>query len=103
MVLSDFFKGWLVGDFEPALFNSKDVEVGVKEYKANDYEPNHVHKLVLEYTVVLTGKVEMNGVVYEKGSIIKVEPNKPTDFRCLEDSITLVIKTPSIPTDKHLL
>ena len=28
--LEDFTKGWLVGDFEPSLIRSKDIEVAVR-------------------------------------------------------------------------
>ena len=30
--LQNFTKGWIVGDFEPTLFNNKDVEVSLKRY-----------------------------------------------------------------------
>jgi phosphoribulokinase len=103
MNLDNFFKGWLVGDFAPALFNSKDVEVGVKYYNKGDFEFSHVHKIITEYTIVLSGKVKMLDQIYEKGSIVKVEPGIYTSFECLEDAITLVIKNPSIPSDKHSL
>ena len=102
MNVNDFFKGWLVGDFLPCLFNSKDVEVGLKYYKNGDFESSHVHKIITEYTIVVFGKVSMNGVVYKERDIIKIEPNEYADFICLEDSATLVIKTPSIPSDKYL-
>ena len=100
--LSDYTKGWLVGDFDPALIKSKDIEVGIKEYKKGDTEQSHKHEIVTEYTIVLTGRVKMLHQEYEKGRIIKVDPGIWTSFEALEDSITLVIKTPSIPSDKHL-
>lgn len=102
MNLDEYFKGWLVGDFVPCLFNSKDVEVGLKYYKKGDFESSHVHKIITEYTIIVSGKVTMNGVEYKEKDIVKVAPNTYTDFVCLEDAITLVIKTPSIPTDKYL-
>jgi hypothetical protein len=100
--LENFTKGWLVGDFVPSLFQSKDIEIGIKKYNKDDFELNHVHNIVKEYTVILTGKVLMNNKVYSSGDIIIIEPKQYTDFKCLEESITLVIKTPSIPSDKHL-
>jgi hypothetical protein len=95
-------KGWLVGDFAPSLFTSKDVEVGVKYYKSGDFETRHVHKIITEYTIVLSGKVRMNDRVYGEKEIVTINPNESTDFECIEDAITLVIKTPSIPSDKHI-
>ena len=102
MNINEYIKGWLVGDFTPAIFNSKDIEVGVKYYKTGDYESRHVHKIITEYTIVLSGVVCMNDIQYDEKSIIKISPNESTDFHCVEDAITLVIKTPSIPSDKHI-
>lgn len=103
MNLNDFTKGWLVGDFLPAIIQSKDIEVGIKRYKSGDFEPRHVHNFVDEYTIILTGKVSMNGVEYVENDVVFIEKGLSTDFKCLEDSITLVIKTPSIPSDKEFV
>jgi hypothetical protein len=101
--LNDYTKGWLVGDFSPALIQSKDIEVGIKEYKKGDFETSHAHNIITEYTIVLTGRVKMIYQVFEKGQIIKIAPGIYTSFEALEDTITLVIKTPSIPSDKEVL
>lgn len=103
MNLNDFTKGWIVGDFLPAIINSKDIEVGVKKYKKGDVEKEHVHNIITEYTIILTGKVKMLNEVYFENDIVKIDPGVSTSFECLEDSITLVIKTPSIPSDKTIL
>ena len=103
MNLNEFTKGWLVGDFLPALIQSKDIEVGVKYYKSGDKESRHVHKFVDEYTIILSGKVQMNDIEYSSGEIVYIEKESSTDFLCVDDSITLVIKTPSIPTDKEFI
>lgn len=101
--ISFFTKGWLVGDFTPAIINSKDIEVGVKEYKAGTVEENHVHKITSEYTVVLFGVISMLGEEYQKGDIVFVPANTPNQFVSITDSMVLVIKTPSIPNDKYIL
>jgi hypothetical protein len=98
--LEDFTKGWFIGDFEPSLFNA-DFEVGIKEYKSGDKEDRHFHKLSKEYTVIVFGKVKMNGIEYIKGDIIEVNENQDTDFECLEDAVTVVVKTKSIKNDKY--
>ena len=43
--LKDFTKGWFVGNFDPTLIKTNDVEIGVKEYKAGDYESFHHHRI----------------------------------------------------------
>ena len=50
--IKDFVRGWFIGDFEPALVRSKDIEVAIQYYKAGDHEPKHVHKIAREITVV---------------------------------------------------
>ncbi len=101
--LKNMKKGWFIGDFEPSLFQTKAFEVAVKEYNARDYEECHFHKIATEFTVVIRGKVQMNGIQYQAGDIIIIEPNEVADFNCLEDgTVTVVVKIPSETGDKYL-
>lgn len=95
-------KGWFVGNFEPTLIKTNDVEVAVKEYRKGECEGRHYHKLSTEITVIASGKVRMNGVVYNKGDIIVIEPNQSADFEVLEDAITTVVKYPGANNDKYM-
>lgn len=100
--LNDMIKGWFVGCFEPTAMKSNDFEVAIKRYSAGDKEQSHTHKIATEITVIVEGRVKMNGVEYVKDDIIVIEPNNYTDFLCLEDTITVVVKTPSALGDKYL-
>lgn len=99
--LENMFKGWFIGEFEPSLYKTNDFEVGVKHYKEGDCEPSHFHKIATEFTVILDGRVEMNGNVYESGSIIKIPPNESTDFKALTNTKTVVVKIPGALNDKY--
>jgi quercetin dioxygenase-like cupin family protein len=99
--LDKMVKGWFVGNFDPTLIRTNDVEVAVKEYRKGEYERRHHHKLATEITVIALGKVRMNGVEYTKGDIIVIEPNEATDFEALEDTITTVVKYPGADYDKY--
>lgn len=99
--LKDYVKGWLVGDFEPSLFRSKDIEVGVKEYTAGTVEASHHHKIATEYTIVLSGIVNMLGQEFGEGDIVVIEPGVSNTFISVTDSTLLVIKTPSVMGDKY--
>lgn len=101
--LENFTRGWIVGDFEPNIVRSKDVEVMVRYYKAGDKEAKHVHKIADEITVIVSGKFKMNGDILEAGDIIHLSPNDPSDFECLEDGANAVVKRPSVMGDKYLL
>ncbi len=100
--LDDMVKGWFVGNFDPTLLKTNNVEVAVKEYKKGDYEEKHYHKIATEITVIVSGRVKMNGVEYSKGDIIVTEPNESTDFEALEDTVNTVVKYPGANDDKYL-
>jgi quercetin dioxygenase-like cupin family protein len=101
--LKDMLKGWLVGNFEPSLYKTDDVEVAVKNYKAGDKEEKHYHKIATEITIISDGKVRMNGTIYGTGDIITIEPGEATDFEVLEDTITTVVKLPCVKDDKFIV
>lgn len=101
MNIKHFTKGWLVGDFLPCLFNSKDVEIGIKYYKKGDRDENHYHKIATEYTIVIFGEVKMRNQTFVSGDIVMIEPNMENQFDCMEDACVVVIKTPSVIGDKY--
>lgn len=98
---NDLKKGWFVGDFDPTCFKSPEVEVAVKRYSAGDYEPSHHHKVAKELTFIVEGEVEMNGVRYNKGCIILMEPGESTDFEAISDAVNVVVKLPCVKNDKY--
>jgi uncharacterized protein YacL (UPF0231 family) len=100
--LSNMIGGWFIGNFEPSLFKTNEVEVAVKNYKMGDFENSHYHKIATEFTVIINGEVEMNGSNYKSGEIIKISPNIATDFKALTDVTTVVIKLPGASNDKYL-
>ncbi len=101
--LDDFIRGWFVGNFDPTLIKSDKIEVAVQRFKAGDCEPKHVHKVATEITVIASGRAEMSGVEYTEGDIIVIEPGYATDFRAIENTTTVVVKTPCVPSDKYLI
>lgn len=96
------FKGWFIGNFEPTLYKTSDFEVGVKSYKAGDYEEHHYHKIATEFTVIVNGRVKMNDEIFEAGDILKIDPNYVTNFEALTDVETVVVKIPGANNDKYL-
>lgn len=100
--LDDMVKGWFIGNFEPSLHKTNDVEVGIKKYKAGDEEGYHHHKIATEFTAILDGEVEMDGKNYKSGDIIKIEPNISTNFKALTDVTTVVVKIPGASDDKYI-
>lgn len=102
--LVDMVKGWFVGDFEPVALQTKQFEVACKYYAKGDYEASHVHKIATEITVIVSGSAKMNGTIYRRGDIVTIDPGEATDFAVLEDNtITVVVKTPSVMGDKYVV
>lgn len=102
--LENMVKGWFVGSFEPSLYNTEQVEVAVKYYKKGEQESLHYHKIATEITVVVSGKVCMNGKEFSAGDIITLSPGEVSDFYVLEDNTaTTVVKLPGARDDKYLV
>ena len=101
--LKNMVKGWFIGNFTPTLCATNDVEVAVKQYRAGDAEQAHYHKIATEFTVILSGKVRMNGMEYTKGDIVIMEPGDITDFKALEDTVNVVVKIPGANDDKFVV
>ena len=99
----DMFRGWFVGDFEPSSFKTKDCEVAHQKYKAGDYEQKHMHKVATEITSIIKGKVVMNGIEYQEGDIIVINPGEATDFKAITDAENIVVKVPCVKGDKYLV
>lgn len=94
-------KGWFIGNFNPTLFATEDVEVAVKKYAAGVSEKRHYHRVATEFTVIIEGEVEMNGERYVSGDIVVIAPFEKTDFIAITDAVTTVVKIPGAPNDKY--
>jgi hypothetical protein len=99
--LNEMVRGWFVGDFEPTVYRSSDVEVAVKVYAAGDREERHVHKVATELTAVVTGQVRMDGVDLGPGDIVELRPGVPSDFLALTDATVVAVKLPAVAGDKY--
>lgn len=98
--LADMTRGWFVGDFTPAAFQTDKCEIAIKSYKAGDGEASHRHAQATELTAVVSGLIEMNGQQFGPGDIVTIEPNEYCSFKCLNDAVTVVYKSASVRNDK---
>jgi len=101
--LADMTKGWFVGNFTPCCLPLDLCEVACKHYQRGDREARHVHRKSTELTLIVSGRIMMNGTKFEAGQIVKLAPGEPADFHALEDTVTVVVKSPSVPDDKFTL
>ena len=98
--LSEMRGGWFIGDFEPTCLRIGAFEAACKFYRAGVAEPRHLHRIATEFTVIASGRARMNGRELTTGDIVMLEPGVSADFEVLEDTITLVVKVPSVAGDK---
>jgi quercetin dioxygenase-like cupin family protein len=99
--LDDMTRGWFVGDFEPVVHRTSDVEVAVKSFAAGEAEERHVHRIATEITTIVSGSVRMDGVELHAGDIVEVRPGEPSDFLALTDAVVVAVKLPAAPGDKY--
>ena len=100
--IENFTNGWLVGDFQPALFNSSNIEVAIKSYSAQEQEASHYQLTAHEATLVISGECILAGYHLVTGDILVIPPLFPGEFKALQDCTVLAIKWPSLPDDKVL-
>ena len=101
MNIEDFTRGWIVGDFAPALVQTKDVEIGILDLPYGHKGDGHIHKLHVEHNLILSGTVRAKGELFFDGDIFTYYPGEKSDVEFFEDTKLLVIKTPATKGDKH--
>lgn len=101
--LDEFPTGWLVGDFEPVLFNRDNVEVAYHTHKANEFHDIHYHRESTEYNLIIEGLMEVNSKVMQKGDIFILSPYEVSESRFMTDVKLIVIRDNSEPGDKYVI
>jgi choline kinase len=98
--LGDMKRGWLIGDFEPSIHRTKDVEIGYLFHPKGQSWPAHVHNEADEMNVLIRGKMIMNNETINEKDIFIVKKGMLTRSVFLEDCEILCIKVPSNTCDK---
>jgi len=99
--LSNFFRGWIIGDFLPALLRTQDFEVGILRHTKGEIWPSHYHKIATEYNVLISGHMMLNGIEMIVNDVFVLNPGEVANPTFLEDCTLLVVKVPSLPKDKY--
>ncbi|GBQ86785.1 hypothetical protein AA13595_1982 [Gluconacetobacter johannae DSM 13595] len=99
--LDEMVKGWFVGAFVPSCLATDQCEVAIKRYAVGEKEDQHHHKVATEITAIVSGRVMMFEREWQAGDIITIEPGEATSFEALDNSVTVVVKMPSVAGDKY--
>lgn len=95
--------GWFVGDFDPSVFKNPFFEVAHQFHKKGNGEDFHCHKVTTEINYILKGNLLVSGKVLSDGDIFVYEAGEISDVVFLEDSDLIIVRYPSIPSDKHMV
>lgn len=100
--LENFYRGWVVGNFEPSLLQTKDFEVGILRHPKGEKWPAHYHKLATEYNILISGTMKLCNIELVAGDTFILEPYEIADPIFHEDCTIVCIKVPSSTTDKYM-
>lgn len=100
--LENFWKGWVIGNFEPSILKTDQFEVAVLHHHAGQCIPVHYQKIATEYNIMISGKMIVNDVAVTAGDVFVYEPMEITRVIVIQDTVVVCVKTPSIPEDKVL-
>ena len=99
--INDFTKGWFVGDFEPSIFKNPFFEVAHHTHKKGDDTFPHYHKVTNELNYIVSGWMSVSGHTLKGGDMWIYEPNEVSNVEFLSDVNLIVVRWPSIPSDKY--
>lgn len=99
--LENMFRGWFIGNFEPAILKTDQFEVGILFHPKGEKWPKHFHKEAIEINVLMAGKMIINNQLIGPGNIFLLEKNEIAEPEFLEDCTIVCVKTPSVPGDKY--
>ncbi len=107
--IDNFTNGWFIGDFKPSLFKNPLFEVAHQHHPKGKIGDEHFHKLTTEVTYIVKGSMVIKDKQSGKdqtlssGHMFTFFPNEISDVVFLEDSDLIVVRWPSIPSDKYMV
>lgn len=96
----DFTRGWIIGDFEPSLYRSKDFEICITRHLKGEESIPHFHTRSEEINVVIAGSLTVNGRSCVAGDVFIYDRGEISAVEFLSDTQLVVIRIPSAPGDK---
>lgn len=99
--LDDFLGGWIIGKFEPTLFEVENFELGIKKVKAGEKGDGHFHKETLEHTILIDCEAKNNGELIKPNGIITIQPNEKNHTEFLTSGTIICIKIGQCKNDKY--
>ena len=102
--IKDFKAGWFIGNFEPTILKTSDFEVALKIHNRDEDIAPHRHNRTIEYNLLTSGEMNVNGSKIEEGDIFIFEKSETCHVQVISEVAKVVcIKVPSNPDDKEFI
>lgn len=100
---SNYTRGWMIGNFSPAIFKTRQFELGILTHNKNEKWDFHYHSYMGEINLLLEGQMILNNYSINKGQTFYIPENQIACPNFIEDCKVLCIKIPSVVGDKICL
>jgi dTDP-glucose pyrophosphorylase/mannose-6-phosphate isomerase-like protein (cupin superfamily) len=98
--ITDFTRGWFIGDFIPSIIKTTDFEVGLLTHKKDEKWAFHYHKYMTEINILVSGSMKLNEKIINTNNVFTIYQNEIACPNFLEDCKIICIKVPSVVNDK---
>lgn len=98
--IEDTDRGWFVGNFEKAAFQTDACEVSYKFHTKGEHWPLHYQEKITEINLMISGEMIMQGQRLVAGDIFIIYPYEIADPEFLTDCGIVCVKVPGIQNDK---
>ena len=98
--ITNFTRGWLIGNFLPSIIKTTNFEVGLLTHKKDEKWAFHYHQYMTEINVLVSGSMKLNEKILQSNTIFTIYKNEIACPIFLEDCKILCIKVPSVVNDK---
>lgn len=99
----DYVRGWIIGNFYPAVLRVNDYEVGILTHKKDEQWDYHYHQSMIEINLLVRGRMMINNKVLETGDVFTFVPNQLACPKFTSDCLVVCIKCPSVVGDKKIV
>ena len=98
---NEFKGGWFVGDFDPSIFKNPFFELAHHKHAKGCETFPHYHAVTHELNYIVRGELKVSGKLLSQGDMWIYEPNEVSEVEFLADSELIIVRWPSIPSDKY--
>lgn len=98
--VADMFRGWFIGNFEPAIIKSSGFEIGYLLHKQGEKWDTHYHNNIDEVNLLIKGKMILNDIEIHPNEIFVINHKTIACPIFLEDCYIICIKIPFMVGDK---